>query len=143
MTEAIETAKFGRIQISEDEIIRVEDGLPGFKGLRKFVLIQNPDLEPIKFFQSVDNPVISFPLIDPTIVDETYGVQLNSEELGKLDLDRPEEAVVLSIVTLGEGPEDASANLLAPLVVNTRKMRAAQVFMLSSDYSVSEPLIKN
>jgi flagellar assembly factor FliW len=142
MAEAIQTTKFGKIEYGESDVILVQDGLPGFTSLRRFLLIESEEFAPIKFFQSLDDPIISFPLIDPTLVRANYEVRLSQEQRVALGMPPDHAALAYSIVTLGHSVEDASANLFAPLVINTSKMRASQVILLDSDYSVAEPLLR-
>jgi flagellar assembly factor FliW len=142
MAGSVDTAKFGKVEFRSEEVIAASGGLPGFENLKRFLLIENQELEPFKFLQSLEDPVISFPLISPRLVKSDYRVALGPEELGRLELDRLEDALVFSIVTLGTSPDDASVNLFAPLVINTSKMLAAQVIMLDSGYAVAEPLLR-
>lgn len=142
MAEAIQTPKFGKIEYGESDVIHVEDGLPGFNSLRRFLLIEGEQFAPIKFLQSLDDPIISFPLIDPKLIRADYEVRLNEEQRAALGIPAADAALAYSIVTLGHGADEASANLFAPLVINTSKMRASQVILLDSDYSVVEPLLR-
>ena len=142
MAETLDTPKFGKVEFRPEEVIAAAEGLPGFENLRRFLLVENRELEPSKFLQSLEDPVISFPLIDPRLVTSDYRVALGPEERDRLELDGPEDVLVFSIVTLGVTPDEASVNLLAPLVINTSKMLAAQVMMLDSGYAVAEPLLK-
>jgi flagellar assembly factor FliW len=142
MNDAIETARFGKIRYVDSDVIEIADGLPGFKALRHFLLIDNQEFQPIKFLQSIDDPIIAFPLIDPRLVRPDYHLVLSEEQQDELELGRSAEGLAYSIVTLGGHPDDASANLFAPLVINASKMRASQVILLGSEYSVSEPLLR-
>ena len=142
MDAAIDTARFGRVSYVDADVIEVADGLPGFRTLRHFLLIDNQDFSPIKFLQSIEDPIISFPLIDPKLVRPDYEFQLSGEEQADLELREPGEGLAYSIVTLGCSPDEASVNLFAPLVINASKMRASQVILLGSEYSVSEPLLR-
>ena len=55
----------------------------------------------------------------------------------------PDEGLVYSVVTLARKPGNATANLYAPLVINTSNMRGSQIIMFDSEYSVNQPLMKN
>ena len=142
MDTTIETPRFGKINYLNSDVIEVSQGLPGFKTLRHFLLIDNRDFHPIKFLQSIEDPIISFPLIDPRLVRHDYEFRLSQEQQDELGLIRADDGLAYSIVTLGGNPEDASANLFAPLVINASKMKASQVILLGSEYSVSEPLLR-
>lgn len=142
MTGEIQTAKFGTIEFGDKDVILIPEGLLGFRLLTRFLLVQNPEFEPIQFLQSLEDPLISFPLIDPRLVCPEYSVALNDEFRERLKLTTPELGLAYSIVTLGSTPVEASVNLFAPLVINPSKMLAGQVILMGSDYSVSEPLLR-
>lgn len=138
----LNTPKFGSVKYEPDDLIRVSGGIPGFQDLEHFVLIINPDYEPIRFLQSLDNLQISFPLIDPRLIRPDYQVQLTPEQQELLGLVESESGVVYSIVTLSETPEKVTANLFAPLVFNVENRQAAQVLLGHSQYSVAEPVLR-
>lgn len=142
MKDSIHTPKFGNVEYGESDVILVDDGLPGFAMLRRFLLIESEQFAPIKFLQSLDDPIISFPLIDPRLVRADYELCLDQEQRAALGMLSADEALAYSIVTVGRGAEEASVNLFAPLVINTSKMRASQVILLDSEYSVAEPLLR-
>ena len=141
MVKFLETAKFGSVEYTSEDIIEIVGEFPGFKQLTRFVLIDSAEFEPIKFFQAVDDPHISFPLIDPTIIRSDYALTLDKEKQKCLGLTKAEEGLVFSIVTLSDPPEQATANLFAPIVFNTSNMKAAQIMLLNSSYSIEEPLL--
>ena len=45
------------------------------------------------------------------------------------------------IVTLGEKPEDATANLLGPVVINTRTREGLQVVLPEAGWTTKVPLL--
>ena len=141
--ERLETSKFGPVEYSPRDVVEVQEGLPGFRSLRRFVVMDSPEFEPIKFLLSVDNPVLSFPVIDPRMVLPDYRVALNPDDRAVLGLEDEKVAIVYAIVTLGSRPEKSTANLFAPVVINTENMQATQVFLSDSDYSVTEPLLRS
>ena len=58
----------------------------------------------------------------------------------RLGIHETEDTLSLVILTLGETPQEATANLLAPLVINRHTGHAAQVVLPASDLSTREPL---
>lgn len=143
MSGTVESTNFGTVNFDSEDILQVPDGVLGFSHLKRFLLIESEDFEPFKFLQSIDEPVICFTLIDPLLIDGAYRLELNSEDQRKLALASPEEGIVYSVVTIAEDPQAATANLYAPLVINTSNMQGSQVILLESDYSVNQPLIKS
>ena len=75
-----------------------------------------------------------FPGYHPVIDDPT------ARRLGLADAD---DALVLTIVTVGADVSAAHANLLAPVVVNTRTGVAEQVVLSGQDFPLRTPLGEN
>jgi flagellar assembly factor FliW len=143
MSEQIESTNFGVIKFEEEDVVELPEGVLGFSHLTRFLLIESEDYEPFRFLQSIDEPFICFTLIDPLLVDQTYRLELKSEDQRKLHLESQDEGIVYSVVTLAENPQDATANLYAPLVINTSNMRGSQIILFDSKYSVNQPLMKS
>jgi flagellar assembly factor FliW len=139
----IESPNFGPIKFESEDVLEVPDGVLGFNHLKRFLLIESEEFNPFRFLQSIDEPVICFTLIDPLLVDGAYRLKLKPEDQQELELGSPEEGIVYSVVTLAEEPKAATANLYAPLVINTSNMRGAQVILFDSKYSVNQPLVKS
>ena len=142
MSERLESANFGVIDFEDHDVIEIPEGMLGFNHLHRFLLIEGEELEPFKFLQSIEEPLICFPIIEPRLVNSDFRFELNSEDRNRLGLEKPEQGLVYSVVTFSDKPEASTANLLAPLVINTSNMRGSQIVLLESSYSVKEPLVK-
>ena len=70
------TRLFGEIDIDEEKIITLENGMIGFPDLRKFTLIFDKEKErtpsSIMWFQSMDEPEIAFPVMHPNEIKPDY-----------------------------------------------------------------------
>ena len=55
-------------------------------------------------------------------------------------MEHEDDLLTLVVVTLGESAEDATANLLAPVLVNHRTRRAAQVVLDDLDLPIKAHL---
>lgn len=120
-----------------DEIPELEfpAGLPGFTELRRFALAQwGGPYSPYSQLQSLEQAEVAFLVAPPDAFFDDYGVELPDEEATLLRLTDPADALVLVLITLTEPMEDATANLLGPLIVNTRARLAAQVVLPDSPY---------
>lgn len=67
----------------------------------------------------------------------TYRPEISDEQAAELDITDPDDAAVFAIVTPAK--DRSTVNLLAPVVVNTRTNKAAQV-ILDSDWPIRQPL---
>ncbi|MFN3327900.1 MAG: flagellar assembly protein FliW, partial [Fervidobacterium pennivorans] len=68
--------RFGELEIKDNEVITFPNGIPGFEELRKFAILNIPETRPIQWLVSLEDENVSFPLIDPWLVLETYEVDL-------------------------------------------------------------------
>jgi flagellar assembly factor FliW len=67
-------------------------------------------------------------------------VEIYDEYVAALGIEGPADAVVLVIMTVAQPPAECTVNLLGPLVVNRRNLKAAQVVQYTSDYQVAVPI---
>lgn len=110
------------------------DGLPGFPGPRRFTLERwGGDNSPFSILQCLEDPSLRFVVVPPGAFFPDYEPVLSDEDTARLQVHRAEDAIVLVIVTLGERADDATANLLGPVVVNRHTLAAAQIVLTGQD----------
>ena len=136
------TRQFGPVDYEQAAALEFPVGLPGFEGLRHFVLVERTTLAPIVFLQSLDAPDVCFPTTPVQSIDPRYQLALTPEDRRQIELDEcHDEILCLSILSAPEnGP--LTANLLAPVVVNPRTRRGIQAIRIDSRYSHQHPLAK-
>ena len=131
---------------SEPDLVEVPEltfpvGLPGFAELRRFALSRwGGEDSPYARLNSLEDPAVAFLVAPPEAFFDDYDVALSDEDAGVLQLEDPADALVLVVITVGEKAEEATANLLGPVVVNTRQRRGMQVVLPDSDRSTRVPL---
>ena len=119
-----------------------ENGLPGFPDARRFTLARWGDEEsPFSIMRSVEEDGLEFVVVPPIVFFPDYAPEVDDSTVGRLDLHTAEDALVLAVVTLGEKPSDATANLMGPIVVNRHTNRAAQAVLATSGYDLRTPLV--
>ena len=64
----INTKFLGNIEIEETNVIRFENGLPGFNTLHEFVLLPVEGNEDLSYMQSVQDAGICFVMISPFLI---------------------------------------------------------------------------
>lgn len=136
-----DTTRFGRIEINEQDIVLFKDGLPGFEGMRRFVLISLEDESPFFCLQSVDNGELGFILVDPFAFYQAYDFQIPQHCVEELGIKSQEQVIVRSIVTIRDTLESATLNLVAPLIFNIDERKAMQIILTNTEYSTRHPLI--
>lgn len=126
------TRLFGEIEIDESKIITFEDGIIGFPDMKKFTLIFDEEKEgrpSISWLQSMDEPEMAFPVMDPLFVCETYNPSVEEELLKNLGTIKEDNLYVLVTVTVPQNIKELAVNLKAPIVINTDTRKASQIIV--------------
>jgi flagellar assembly factor FliW len=116
-------------------------GLPGFPGERRFALVRWGAFEgPYSLMVDLENPDVRFLVMPPYVFFPDYVVDLEDSIAAKIHLERAEDCLLLVIVTLGSTPEEATANLLGPVVINLKTREGMQAVLAESGHSTRVPL---
>jgi flagellar assembly factor FliW len=135
----IETSRFGSVTVNEDRVIAFVHSMPGFEGLKRFILIDHDDEGVFKWLQSVENPDTAFLLTDPTQYLKEYHIPHRKNDFKALGLDDKANLVVLVMVCVS-GPEEnreVSLNLKGPILFNTENMAAMQSILDTEEFRVN------
>jgi flagellar assembly factor FliW len=123
-------------------VLEFPAGLPAFPHAHRFALAPwGGDDSPFRRLECIDHPGLAFVVIDPSLFFPEYMPELEDEAAARLEIDDAEDALVLTILTLGNEPQDATANLLGPLIVNRRTLQAAQVVLTDREWPARAPLV--
>ncbi|WP_346235412.1 flagellar assembly protein FliW [Lysinibacillus telephonicus] len=125
----IATKFLGDIEIQEQQIITFEQGLLGLGDIKKFVLLPLEKESPFVILQSTEQQEIGFVVAYPFAFKEDYVFEISEEDKKDLRVEKEEELITYSIVTLKEPFETSTLNLLAPIVINTAKRYGKQVVL--------------
>lgn len=138
----VATSRFGKIEINENEIINFKEGILGFEKENKFCIIDPNDQTLIIWLQSVSTPELAFPIIEPQIFKADYQAQLLPADLISVQLESQSKAYVYNILTIPGDISEMSANLKAPIVINSEKNVAKQVVLQNNKLEVKFPMYK-
>ena len=142
----VDTTRFGTITIDEHKIITMPLGMLGFPDEKRYVIVQHKENSPFFWYQSVDDPALAFVITSPFFFVPDYSVPLDDaikemswdeEEVG----DKVELYVVVNIPN--GSPNEMTANLIGPILVNTETFQALQMVVTDSPYSHRFPLLKD
>jgi flagellar assembly factor FliW len=127
-------------QTGDRDIIRLPFGLLGFEHVKQYTLLTNPDEEPFMWFQMQDSTKRAFLVVPPFLVAPDYQPDISDDEVDFLELTRPSDAFLISIVTL-RGANRATVNLKGPVVINRRTLIGKQVILNNAaQYSIVHPI---
>ncbi|HZR14038.1 MAG TPA: flagellar assembly protein FliW [Acidimicrobiia bacterium] len=119
-------------------------GIPAFPDARRFELRSWGDPDgPFSVMQSLDDADLAFVVTHPGWFFPDFQIDIDDDTADRLGLREPTDALVLVIVTVRERAQDATANLLGPIVVNRHTNEAMQVVLHNSSYDVRTPLASN
>jgi flagellar assembly factor FliW len=138
----INTVRFGELEVTGEEIISLAEGILGFPEHRQYCLVDAGDDTLILWLQSLDDPAIAFPVLEPKIYKEDYIVKLSAQELRQLKLESVNQSIVFTILTIPRDVTQMTANLKAPLVVNLREQVGKQVVLQENEYTLKHLMFK-
>lgn len=139
----IQTTRFGRVKVSDESIVHMPDGMLGFEHCKRFVLLEDDPNTPLKWLQAVEDPGIAFIVVNPLDFVPDYNFDLSDEDAGTLSLASPEQAVVLTTVSVHTEDEKVTTNLLGPIVINSSTLDAKQVVLQDDRYGTKHLIGKN
>lgn len=136
----VPSAVLGPVEVRDADRIAFPAGLYGFPEAHEFALV--PAGRPgLCWLQSTVEPALVFLLADPFAAFPGYAPDVPDAELTALGgglAPAAERVALFAIVTLGDGGA-ATANLRAPVVVDTRARRGRQVVLPAERRGVAEP----
>ena len=117
-------------------------GMPGFPELHRFGCDRWGGEDSVfLLLSSVEQTHIQFVATDPAVFFPHYRPDITSDTLARVGATSAEEVVLLVILTLGERPADATANLLGPVVVNISTHEAVQAVLAGASELIRAPLM--
>jgi flagellar assembly factor FliW len=125
----------------EIPVIELVHPMPGFPDHSSFALVQLDDDGVLCSLSSLEDPELRFLVVPPVRFFPDYAPVVDDETVADLGIDSAEEVLVLCVLTAGTSLGDTTANLAAPVLVNTRTCRAAQVVLDDPALSVATPLV--
>lgn len=128
------------LPVKRENVIRMPSGLLGFEQIKEYVLLSNPEEAPFLWLQVLGDPGLAFLVISPFVIRPDYRPDVPDEDVRNLELQSPQDALVLNIVTLRNGGQ-ATVNLKGPIIVNQRTLVAKQVIPSNAaEYDLRQPL---
>ena len=134
----VNTSRFGVVDVADTDIMEFSDGLLGFEHLKRFFIVDPADETLILWLQSADAAEVAFPILEPKLFKADYKVRLSANELRTLRIDaaNKKDTLVYCILTIPADVSAMSANLKAPIVINSASRQARQVVLQENEYSV-------
>ena len=91
------------------------------------MLVEDERVVPCRWLQSLEEPALAFLVVDPQLVEPSFNAGLPAGEQWV-------------IITLRQPPDASTANLLAPVVIDTEARTGQQVVLHESGLSLRHPI---
>lgn len=127
-------------QASELPVLEMVAPLAGFPEQRHFVLTRLDETGLVCDLRSLDEPGLRFVVVPPGPFFADYAPEIDDATVSALGIESPEDVLALVVVTLGSSADAATANLLAPVIVNSRTRLAGQFLLADADLPTRAPL---
>jgi len=137
----VDSLRFGLVEVPDNKIINMVRPILGFEEYKNFCLIEMDDLHPFLWLQSTDNPTTAFLVLNPLVFFPNYRININSNEIAELNVNDSASVETYVVVTIPEKPEEISANLQGPILINTENNKAKQLVLVNSEYNVKHHII--
>jgi len=137
----LSTKYHGIKEYQEKDIIDFKKGLPGFEGLRNFILFPVEDNEVFSILHSVEDDSIGLVVVSPFYIAKDYEFKLDDEKINELKIESNEDVLVLNTVTLNTNVENITVNLKAPIVINIKSKLGEQIILDNPNYSIRHSLL--
>jgi flagellar assembly factor FliW len=140
----VKTTRFGTITITQDKIITMPLGMLGFPNQKRFVILQHKENSPFFWYQSVDDPNLTFVITNPFTFKPDYQIDLTPalKEMFWNGDGNNSHLELYVVVNIPKGaPQKMTGNLMSPVLINNKARQAVQIVIADSTYSHKYPLI--
>lgn len=139
----LQTKNFGTIEFDSNKAIIFEEGIPGFKELQKYIIIEDEEEDsPFVYLQSIEDGAVSFIIINPFILKPDYTVDIKDQYISTLGGGKKEQFSLFVIATVVEKFELATVNLLAPIIIQNDTRKGMQVILEKTEYTTKHRIIE-
>lgn len=134
----IETTRFGIVELSDTDCVRFESGIIGFPNERQFVVIPHAGSTDIAWLQSATTAALAFPVVSAHGLVSDYPDVPIAPLAEKAGVSAAADELAVLAVLSAPQRQPATVNLLAPLLIDSRKRSGAQVILEGSRFGTRE-----
>lgn len=138
----VNTKYHGIREFSEEEIITFKKGLPGFEGLKKFIVFPIEENEIFHILHSIEDENIGLVVVSPFYAKKDYEINISDERVDELNIKSIDDVVVFTTVTLNSDIKKITTNLKAPIIINIKNRFGEQIILENDNYHIKQPLFK-
>jgi flagellar assembly factor FliW len=138
----IKTKYHGKIVIKKEDILTFEKGLPGFLEETEYIILSLSEDQSFSIMQSVSTENLAFVIVNPFHYLQEYDFQLEDSVIEELELKSEKEVQVFSILTVEDPFDKTTANLQAPVIINTTNLKAKQIILNNGNYKTKHSIFQ-
>jgi len=135
------TREKGKIEVADENLLTIPEGLFGFENYSKYALIDS-EYMPFLWLQSCEESNLAFLIVDPFRISADYEADIDDETLSKIDIQKPEDLIIMTIVTVPKDGSAITANFQGPLVINKHNKKCMQVILNDNRWSTKVDIKK-
>ncbi len=135
----VQTKFFGEVELDDNKVIEFPNGIIGFEGFKKFAIlydIEDDRETKISWLQSLEEPTLALPVVDPLAVATEYAPMIEDELLKPLGNPADEDLLFLLVMTVPSDMTKVTANMKAPVIISTEERKGVQLIVDNADYPV-------
>lgn len=132
-----QTRLFGEITIEDDKVLDFPNGIIGIEDKHKFAIIYDADRgsdTAIRWLQSMEDPYLALPVLEPLAILDEYNPIIEDALLEPIGHPADEDIVVLLTVIVSSDVTKITANMKAPIIINSKNCKGEQVIVENQDY---------
>ncbi len=144
-TLEIDSKDFGKITVNTKQRVMFPDGLYGFESFKEYYILEYDEI--FKCLQSKDNKDTAFIVINPYYFKKDYVLDIDESDYREIGLENEQEIrkyldlyVIVTIPAVD--PNNMTANLLGPIIINSKNQTGKQSLSRNSDYSVKHNILE-
>jgi flagellar assembly factor FliW len=122
-------------------VVEFVEPIPGFPAERQFLFSALDPAGVLFVLRSLTTPSLRFVVMPPGSFFPDYEPEVTVEDVAALGLSEEAELQLLLIVSVQNGLSDATANLLAPIVLVAEAGQAMQVVLSDPTLPLRAPLV--
>ncbi len=136
----IKSTRFGEMEISIENILKFEQGIPGFPDENEFAFLPYEQNSPFAFLQSTKDVNLTFLVVEPFSFLPEYTFELSDEYSSQIGVSTENPPQIFNIVSIKEPLQQSTVNLLAPVIVNWKDCKAKQIILEKVEYTTKHLL---
>src|SRR3989339_153568 len=135
----IEISPYARLvsmPIHSENIFHFPEGIPAFESSKEFLFLFKPDTNPFLFMHALEPADLAFVCIDPFLICPDYQPKISEADINFLHLKKPEDLLILTLVTVASDMRETTTNLQGPIVINMQASLGKQIICDGQHYPV-------